>query len=432
VAIQSGSTIGGYQVHDLIGRGAMGSVYRGYHEPLDRIVAIKVLHSLAVDPTSAERFKREARAIAQLRHPNILSVFDFGEVDGVPFMVVEYMPGGSLAEAIRPGDRPSGADVVALLKGIAAGLDHAHGAGIVHRDVKPGNVLLSRDDSPVLADFGLAKMLEQASMSMSGFVAGTPSYMAPEQANGHLVGPEADRYALAIMAYELLTGRLPFVAEGVLEVIYLHVNAAPQAPSTVRPGLPEAVDSVLLTGLRKDPAQRWRSCTEMVDALAVALGLESPIATLKLRRPEPEGQHPTPAISQAVEPPANSWTAPPSAALEPRFRLLELVSVGFIVAVILVLSFLLYRPAPPTAEADPGAVRGGEGVVLRAHNLPARQTITVAIDNPSRRIGSARSDADGEMVTTATVPAATLPGPHAVLICWSGKCPTDVDIKVLP
>src|SRR5213079_65714 len=249
----------------------MGVVYRAYHSELERTGAVKVMQAITPDPDTVARFRHEAQAIARLRHPNIVDVYDFGEFQGTPYMIVEYIPGGSLAGRMAEGglDRPS---ALRYLRGIAAGLDYAHGHGVVHRDVKPANVLLTADDSPVLADFGLAKLLQGSSLkSMTGVTTGTPAYMAPEQVTGHQVGPAADRYSLATIAYEMLTGVIPFDGEGLMELLYAQVHRLPPAASSRNAALAKEVDDVLLKGLAKDPAARWGSATEFVDALEASL-----------------------------------------------------------------------------------------------------------------------------------------------------------------
>src|SRR5712664_346382 len=181
----------------------MGFVYRAYHAQLERTGAVKVLQAISPDPDSVARFRHEAQAIAQMRHPNIVNVYDFGEFQGTPYMIVEYIPGGSLAMKMNHGslDQPT---ALKYLRGIAGGLDHAHSHGIVHRDVKPANVLLTAEDTPVVVDFGLAKLLQGTSLkSMTGVTTGTPAYMAPRQVAGSKVGPAADRYSLASIAYEM-------------------------------------------------------------------------------------------------------------------------------------------------------------------------------------------------------------------------------------
>ena len=255
--IGPGTQLGQYEVQDFIGQGAMGFVYRAYHKHLERTGAVKVLQGIAPDPDTTARFRHEAQAIAQMRHPNIVNVYDFGEHEGVPYMIIEYIPGGSLANRLSQG-KPDTSTALKYLRGIAAGLDHAHGLGIVHRDVKPANVLLEKDDTPVLADFGLAKLLQGSSLkSMTGVTTGTPAYMAPEQVTGSQVGPAADRYALASIAYEMLTGEIPFAGEGLMELLYAHVHREPSPPSALNRSLGPRVDSVIMRGLAKDPAARW-------------------------------------------------------------------------------------------------------------------------------------------------------------------------------
>src|SRR6202040_791199 len=249
----------------------MGVVYRAYHVQLERTGAVKVLQGLAPDADSTARFRHEAQAIAQMRHPNIVNVYDFGEHEGVPYMIIEFVPGGSLANRLAQGPLDT-ATALKYLRGIAAGLDHAHGLGIVHRDVKPANVLLEKDDTPVLADFGLAKLLQGSSLkSMTGVTTGTPAYMAPEQVMGHQVGPAADRYSLATIAYELLAGVIPFDGEGLMELLYAQVHREPSPPSAHDASLGPEVDAVIMRGLAKDPAARWESCTALVEALSAAL-----------------------------------------------------------------------------------------------------------------------------------------------------------------
>src|ERR1700686_4200922 len=277
----------------------MGLVYRAYHVQLERTGAVKVLQGISPDPDTTARFRHEAQAIAQMRHPNIVNVYDFGEHDGVPYMIIEYVPGGSLADRLSRGPLDT-ATALKYLRGIAAGLDHAHGLGIVHRDVKPANVLLEKDDTPVLADFGLAKLLQGSSLkSMTGVTTGTPAYMAPEQVTGTKVGPAADRYALATIAYEMLTGVIPFDGEGLMELLYAHVHREPVPPSTRNHSLGPRVDAVIMRGLAKDPAARWESGTAMVDSLSAGLS----------RRPEP-------AVARTVvmAPVAAPQPAPPMAA----------------------------------------------------------------------------------------------------------------------
>jgi len=236
--IEPGTALGAYEVHEFLGQGAMGTVYRAFHAGLARPAAVKVLQAIAPDPDATARFRREAQSIAQMRHPNVLNVYDFGEYEGTPYMIVEYMPGGSLSDRMKAGERFDRPTALRLLEGIAAALDYAHSVAIIHRDVKPANVLLDGRGNPVLADFGLAKLLQSASVkTVSGVTTGTPAYMSPEQVMGSAVGPPADTYALTTMAYEFLAGAIPFEGEGMLELLYAHVHREPPAASSRNPEL---------------------------------------------------------------------------------------------------------------------------------------------------------------------------------------------------
>src|SRR3977135_469664 len=275
LSIAPGTKLGQYEVQDFIGQGAMGLVYRAYHVQLERTCALKVLQGIAPDTDTTSRFRHEAQAIAQMRHPNILNVYDFGEHEGMPYRIVEYVPGGSLANRLGQGPLDPG-PALTYLRGIAAGLDYAHGMGIVHRDVKPANILLEKDDSPVLADFGLVKLMQGSSLrSMTGVTTGTPAYMAPEQVTGKDVGPPADRYSLASIAYEMLTGVIPFDGEGLIELLYAQVHRDSPLPSSRNARLSPAVDAVIMRGLAKAPAARWETSIAFVDALAAALAIEA-------------------------------------------------------------------------------------------------------------------------------------------------------------
>src|SRR5579864_2895999 len=275
----------------------MGLVYRAYHSQLERTGAVKVLQAMSPDPDTTARFKHEAQAIAQMRHPNIVNVYDFGDYQGMPYMIVEYVPGGSLSSRMSKGLLDL-ATVQKYLRGIAAGLDYAHRKGVVHRDVKPANVLLTGEDTPVLADFGLAKLLQGSSLkSMTGVTTGTPAYMAPEQVTGSKVGPASDRYSLATIGYEMLTGVIPFDGEALMELLYAQVHRYPVPPSARMSALGPGVDAVIMRGLAKDPEARWASSAAFVDALALALS-EKPAPVVERTAVMP----PLPVVPRAPSP----------------------------------------------------------------------------------------------------------------------------------
>ena len=261
--------VDGYDILDVIGSGGMGVVYRARDRQLDRVVAVKMILAGGADGPQLARFRDEARAVAALQHPNIVQVFDAGEAGGRPFLVLEYVPGGSLA---RFGGAPiapqRAAEIVAAL---ARGVQHAHDRGIVHRDLKPANVLLAPDGTPKVTDFGLAKRLgDDSGHTRTGVVVGSPSYMPPEQATGNhkAVGPATDVYSLGAILYELLTGRPPFVGETVLDTIRQVGEHPPVPPRALQPTVPKDLETVCLKCLHKEPGERYESAA----ALAADLG----------------------------------------------------------------------------------------------------------------------------------------------------------------
>ncbi len=269
MSMHAGSTLGAYHLMERIGRGGMASVYRAYHQALDRLVAVKVLPEFfAEDAIYRERFQHEAWSVARLRHPNILQVFDFGSEDGVPFIVMELVEGGTLADRLGA---PMPLDAaISLLEPVAAALDYAHSRGVLHRDVKPTNILLREDGSPVLADFGLAKIAGLRRLTASGSVMGTPEYMSPEQAEDRGVSQASDLYSLAVVAHEMLTGRVPFEGDTPAAVLVSHVTRPLPAAHELRGELSAHVEDVLRRGLAKNPDDRYPSASSFAYALKPA------------------------------------------------------------------------------------------------------------------------------------------------------------------
>jgi WD40 repeat protein/serine/threonine protein kinase len=262
--------VGRYEVRAKIGRGAFGTVYRAYDPQLDREVALKLLHDEALASRQAvERFQREARTAARMHHPHIVPVHDFGRHDGRTFIVSALIPGRTLASGI-PDDGMDPARAVRLTLQLVEALAYAHDQGVLHRDVKPGNIMVAEPDVLYLMDFGLAGWTQQVSTRITHFgaVLGTPSYMAPEQARGDLpqLGPAADVYSSGVVFYEMLTGRVPF--EGPLEaVVYAVLHTLPDPPSRHRPGLDPALEAMCLKAIAKAPEQRYAGARDMAEAL---------------------------------------------------------------------------------------------------------------------------------------------------------------------
>jgi serine/threonine protein kinase len=261
-------TLGGYSLVEELGKGGMAVVYKAYQPKLERWVAVKVLNPIyTADEDESEiltRFQREARAIAALRHPNILTIHDYGEEEGLAYIVMEYVEAGTLKDRLT-GDPFDWKRAVNLAMGLGRALAYAHDQGIIHRDVKPANVLLPREDWPLLADFGLVK-LQQArrALTQPGMTLGTPAYTSPEQAVGEAVDHRADIYALGVVLFEMVTGRLPFESDKPFEVLLMHMNEPPPRPRDLVTDMPEIVEDAILKALAKSPDDRYDQMSEMV------------------------------------------------------------------------------------------------------------------------------------------------------------------------
>ena len=262
-----------YRSPERIARGGMGEIYRAEDADLERTVAIKVLaENLAGDAAVRARFTREALAAARLSNaPSTVTIYDVGEHEGRPYIVMEYLPGGSLADRLeREGAQPLGR-ALDWLREAAVALDAAHASGIVHRDVKPANLLLDDEDRVHVADFGVASAAGLSSLTESGTVVGTAGYLSPEQARGERATPASDRYALGVVAFELLTGARPFERESATAEALAHVSAPIPPASRINPELPPQVDDVLARALAKEPQYRFAGATDLVHALRDAL-----------------------------------------------------------------------------------------------------------------------------------------------------------------
>jgi serine/threonine-protein kinase len=272
------SQIAGYRLEQRIGAGGMAVVFRARDERLGRLVALKILApGLAADDSFRQRFVRESRAAAAVDDPHIIPVFEAGEAEGVLFIAMRYVPGGDVRSLVHREGPLSPSRAAAIISPVASALDAAHAAGLVHRDVKPANMLVDtrpgRPDHVYLADFGLSKG-HQSSVTLTGtgHSMGTPAYMAPEQIEGRAVDGRTDQYALACAAFELLTGEPPFKRDGDMAVIYAQVSAPPPMATSRRPDLPAAADGVLAKALAKVPDNRYGSCREFADDLRRAFG----------------------------------------------------------------------------------------------------------------------------------------------------------------
>lgn len=424
------ATLGRYQLLGVLGRGGFATVYRAHDPQLDRDVALKtLLPHLAEDAGICRRFLAEARAIARLSHPGIITVFEAGEANGRPFYAMEVIEGRTLAEELAATGPLPPARALGLLRPLAAALDYLHGAGLVHRDVKPANIMLHSDGRVLLMDFGIARVLEETRYTETGASLGTPSYMSPEQVLGHDVGPPADVYMLAIIAYQMLAGRPPF-SGATAQVLHAQAYEPPPALSGFAPGLPDYVYQALEVALSKDPAARPPSATHLVEQLAGNEPVPAPAlnATVESSESQPPVQVPTVApepprvaAAQSADPLASASPAPSTAQ---RRRLPGKLLVGAGVAAVLIaagVGFVLVlanRGGGGASQISGGAAQVGAATLQQVatdnrYSLSriqgqVGQTINVGFRNDGQHQHSLRlvnlRDGNGTELHTAVLP----------------------------
>ncbi|MFI1497855.1 protein kinase [Streptomyces platensis] len=323
-----GRSVGGgrYQLRDLLGAGGMASVHLAYDSVLDREVAIKTLHTeLGREQAFRERFRREAQSVAKLTHTNIVSVFDSGEdeLDGgmVPYIVMEYVAGQPLRSDLDTDVAQHGAmpteKALKITADVLAALEVSHEMGLVHRDIKPGNVMLNKRGVVKVMDFGIARAMQSGvtSMTQTGMVVGTPQYLSPEQALGRGVDARSDLYSVGIMLFELLTGQLPFDADSPLAIAYAHVQEEPPVPSSINSSLPPAVDALVARALKKNPNERFPTAEAMRDECLRIVGSGQSGSTPLIISEGPRARTSGASVSSAVFPSASGnphTPAPPS------------------------------------------------------------------------------------------------------------------------
>ena len=277
---------GRYEIRDLIGSGGMAEVHLGYDKRLSRIIAIKLLRSdIAGDPTFQARFRREAQSAAALNHPTIVAVYDSGEEEitapngatrSVPYIVMEYVEGHTVRELLGDGDAVPIPEAVEITTGVLDALEYSHRAGIVHRDIKPGNIMLTSTGAVKVMDFGIARAIEDsaATVTQTHAVVGTAQYLSPEQARGELVDARSDLYSTGCLLYELLTGQPPFTGDSAVAIAYQHVREIPKPPSALAADVPESLDRVVLKALAKARDDRYQDAAHMrTELLAAARGM---------------------------------------------------------------------------------------------------------------------------------------------------------------
>lgn len=345
----AGHTLGAYRLVERLGQGGMATVYKAYEAALDRYVAIKVLPQFfANDPTFAQRFRREAKAIAQLNHPNIVPIYSYGEENGITYIAMQCIEGGTLKHASDQVYRSE--EALRLLLPIARALGYAHKRGVVHRDIKPSNVLISDEGWPFLADFGLAQMAQaSANLTESGVGMGTPTYMSPEQGQGGRVDQRTDIYSFGIMLYELVVGEAPFRADTPMAVVIKHLTAPMPLPSQVNLNVPPEVETLILKATAKNPDDRFQSAEELALAMERALNLLPGAKEERTAKPS----IPPDAATVATHPPAMPVAkpaSPPKELRRPRrvFRTLGIAALLILgLPCLCVLAMGIFNICPP-------------------------------------------------------------------------------------
>ncbi len=390
----TGHTLGPYRLVEQAGAGGMATVYKAYHAAMDRYVAIKVLpQHLARDPSFRARFQREARTIARLQHRSILPVHDVAEDNGVPYLVMRYVDSGTLADLIAGRAAPF-EQTVRIVSEVGEALGYAHRQGVIHRDVKPANVLLDRDGGALLTDFGIAKIFEDTlQLTSEGAMIGTPAYMAPEQLQGQPVDARSNIYALGVVLYQAMTGECPFVAETPLAVALMHIHNPLRPPRQINRAIPESLERVVLRAMAKNPADRFQTADEMVEALRAAPLPQAtpasppPVSVAPLPASLPPAYVTPPPISPATPPPASlppAYVTPPPVSPAPatplpaaprRLRPIWLAAGLGVVALLILAAFVLPRlgqaPVGPSQAGAP-TVAAGAGTISQ---LPAGPTM---------------------------------------------------------
>jgi branched-chain amino acid transport system substrate-binding protein len=368
-----GKQLGKYQIEAILGKGGMGMVYRGYDPLLDRKVAIKVLAPhLVWEEGFVERFLREARAAARIKHPNIVTVYDVGQEQDRFYFVMEYLEGQTLGEYIRQRGALLPEEVLSILRPLADALDYAHQHGLIHRDIKPGNIMIGSGNRVTLTDFGIARAAEETRLTSTGMIMGTPEYMSPEQAWGEEVDLQTDLYSLAVVAYEMLSGRVPFSGTTPHAVLYKQIHEPPPPIRDAQPELPAGIEDVLARALDKAPEKRQGTTEAFVGELEAALAGKAFAPTEEAPTELIAAVEAPPEVRQAESPPGTPEhkQAPASSAQPRRQRvpraLWALGVVGVLAILAGVLGIVLFgtgngqEPTPvpsPQAAVRPTATR---------------------------------------------------------------------------
>lgn len=441
-----GQQLGDYRLSTLLASGGMARIYKGTDHKLQRQAAVKVLEQekIAADNTLTQRFRREARAVAALEHENIITIYQYGEEAGVYFLAMKLVRGKDLAAELkkfqRAGKRMPVERALHICEQVAAALDYAHAAGIIHRDVKPSNILLDKDDKAVLTDFGL--VLRAAAETTMGTAFGTPRYIAPEQAvSSNKAIPQSDIYALGVIIYEMLTGQTPFNGETPMQIALSHIGEPPPPLRSLNPAIPAAVEAEVLRALDKEPANRHSTATELVQALKVAYGLADTSQPTSSAADAPMPADESAAVASAPPQPAASAAethrsyavAPARPRGGPAPLLIVLIAAALLITALFVLNGLGDAADPVPAVTDTPAVAAPAGGAPVALFYDANSFVMVNEGDYTLEVqqlyfvrgeqGEGRDDFSGDLI-----PNDNLPPGMCFFIALQGTQPTVLDV----
>jgi serine/threonine protein kinase len=417
-----------YQITELLGQGGMATVYKGYREDIDRTVAVKVLppHP-GLDQQFIDRFKLEARTIARLQHPHILPLYDYGVEDDIIYLVMAYVSGGSLATLMDKGKIPL-SEVERILREIAGALDYAHRQGVIHRDIKPDNVLLDNDGNVLLADFGIAKIVAgdggdktNPALTQTGGLVGTPSYMAPEQGSGLAnITPRADLYSLGVVVYEMLTGEPPYTADTPMQVVIKHITEPVPNPRNVNQDLTPEMENVIQRALAKRPEDRYATVTEFAEDFARATKGEELLTQIPIGNSKP-------AISpnQTLDIPSGSTptaflTPPPTTPPQPTMIIQQgpnplVLLGGFAIIAVLVVVVVLVISNRPSTPVPPATNEAAENTALPLTPTQVAAAVTQAPSFGSLNFSTKSSTGD---TVTLQVHNLSAPSGDETYVAW--------------
>lgn len=430
-----GRTLGNYRIVELLGQGGMATVYKGYREDIDRFVAIKVLppHP-GLDQQFIERFRLEARTIARLQHPHILPLYDYGAQEDILYLVMAYVEGGSLGDRIDRG-KLSPAETENILRQVAGALDYAHRQGVIHRDIKPDNILLDKEGHALLADFGIVKIAGggDSRLTVTGGLVGTPAYMAPEQGTGQTdISGSADIYSLGVVVWEMLTGRQPFTAETPMQVVIKHMTEPLPPLRRDNETLPEALEVVMQRALAKNPQNRYQTASEFADDFTRAIHSSDSLAGIQIDfRPSSD---PTMALGEnnkAQSPTVASQPSQPTITITQQGMNPLLLLGGFaIIAVLIVavVALLLGRPTED-ADADEADATASAAALVAAVESPTPALPTATSAPSFGRLNFSSSSSPGD---TVTLQAQNMRPPAAgeLYVAWLVNTEDDTRLKL--